>query len=108
MKKAFVFVWFCIRILLTSIFFFVPLVLGAFLMLFNKTVGMGVLVPCDKAMAALIYGKRYRTISGICGEKKLNGRAGYTLIANFINYLAELFGDEPLHCEREYAAEAGQ
>jgi hypothetical protein len=100
--KLIILTLFFVKVIAAGIFWLIPLLSGALIVIFDKERGMGTLVPCDKGMAAWIYGDRYRTISGICGERKLQGRRGYTLIANMINYLAELFGDDKEHCEREY------
>lgn len=58
----------------------------------------------DVGIASLVYGTRYRTISGITGEMAVKNPHSkmWELKALIIDKLAMLVGDKPRHCYRAY------
>jgi len=89
-------------VLLASVPVFCLLSVGFFVYLLkvDKLRGALMMYQADVAIATIVYGTQQRTLSGICGKNKKAGVGHYRVIANFINRLASLVGDGPLHCER--------
>lgn len=73
----------------------------AFFALFGNTYALNQWYTVDVLAATLIHGTRERTISGITGQY-MDSKKRYYYQAKVIDWLAELFGDEPNHCHRAY------
>lgn len=57
----------------------------------------------DVAIATMVYGTHWRTISGLTGERAHKTDSLYwKRQAQFIDWLASLVGDGPNHCYRTY------
>lgn len=94
-----------ILLLFTGQIGWVFLIAGVMALLGSKA-GFNIMYSLDVLAASLIHGTRYRTISGISGERALLRQRRYVYQAKFIDRLAQLFGDKPNHCARAWAWES--
>lgn len=106
--KYLIALWFFVRVVFIGVLLS-PLFLLAFIMLiFSRTAFLGVLKSTDDIIASVMFLTWERTLSGIAGEGQAKKAVGYTLVANIIDWLAILVGDDLRHCRRAYLWELKQ
>lgn len=86
--------------LFQSWFGYFCLLMGLFALLRNRY-ALIVWISLDYMACAVCHGVLLRTISSWTGQH-MNQSKRYRYQAYLIDWLAELFGDLPNHCEREY------
>jgi len=63
--------------------------------------GFNIWYGLDVVVCSIVHGTRYRTISGICGQK-MDKQKRYYYQAKIIDFIFKIIGDGPNHCKRAW------